>query len=95
MNWLAAAGKSDWRQMGGVRRRGHKTLRERLQDHGLPVCRLAFCHRARAALRACSRRCSGVSRFALVLPPLRPQAAKRRRMFSGNLSRTLAFYVAR
>ncbi len=95
MNWLVAERQSDWGRMGGVRRRGHKTLRARLQDHRrLPVWLLAFSHRTRAALRACSRRCSGVSRFALILPPLRPQAAKRRRMSSGNLSRTLAFYVA-
>jgi hypothetical protein len=45
-----------------------------------------FCcaHRTRTARRASSLRFSGVSRFALALPPFRPQATKRRRISSGN-----------
>jgi hypothetical protein len=50
-------------------------------------------HRARTARRAPSLRSSGVSLFALILPPLLPQAAKRRRTSSGSLP-IREFYVA-
>lgn len=52
-----------------------------------------FRHRARAARRACSRRCSAVNRLALVFPPLRPQATTYRRTSLG-IFRTLQLYVA-
>lgn len=45
-------------------------------SHRFPVWRLAFSHLVRAALRAISLRCSGVSLEALALPPFRPQEAK-------------------
>lgn len=48
----------------------HKTRRKRLRDHRFPVWPFAFSHLVRAALRAISLRCSGVSLAARALPPL-------------------------
>jgi hypothetical protein len=66
------------------------TLRLASRLAGLPdgrggphqVCReeARLAHRARAAFRAISRRCSGLKRLARVLPPFLPAAARKFRM---------------
>lgn len=62
-------------------------------DHRFPFWPLAFSHRVRAALRAISRRRSGVSLCARVLAPFLPSEAKYWRSRLGRCV-TSALYMA-